>query len=80
MASRLGENKRAGQRCGDIGSPDLGHRSGPAMDGFEATVVEPGMATLENQVEWLVFLTGGGNRRQGGGVARIVFRLVIVAA
>ena len=23
------------------------------MDGFEATVVEPGMATLENQVEWL---------------------------
>ena len=49
------------------------------MDGFEATVVEPGMATLENQVEWLVFLTGGGNRRQGGGVARIVFRLVIVA-
>jgi hypothetical protein len=49
MESRLGENKRAGQRCGDVGTPDLGHRSGPARDGFEATVVEPGMAILNNQ-------------------------------
>jgi hypothetical protein len=28
----------------------------------------------------LVVLTGEGNRRQGGGVARIVFRLAIAAA
>jgi hypothetical protein len=34
----------------------------------------------ESRVKLLVVLTGGGNRRQGGGVARIVFRLAIVAA
>jgi len=31
-------------------------------------------------VGWLVSRTGGGKRRQGGGVARIVFRFAIVVA
>jgi hypothetical protein len=34
----------------------------------------------ESGVAFLVSTTGGGKRRQGGGVARIVFRLAIVAA
>ena len=41
----------------------------------------PVMATLKNQgLRGWQCSTGGGKRRQGGGVARIVLRLAIVAA